>query len=159
MASQTVHELIEDDSQKHMPFGYATQATWDNSRIRSVKRVLSSAEILNLDTTPITLVAAPGAGKMLIPLRVTANLVYGTSAYVAGTDYITLNIGTYATGLFLSNSFIQSSSNYITANAQAGFTNSYANLANKSLNLTATGSISAGDSTIEVTLHYLEVTL
>ena len=45
---------------------------------------LSSADILDLHNTPITLVAAPGAGKMLMPHRVLCQYTYGTAAYVNG---------------------------------------------------------------------------
>jgi hypothetical protein len=42
---------------------------------------VSSADILDLHNTPVTLVAAPGAGKFLVPHRVSWYFEYGTVAY------------------------------------------------------------------------------
>ena len=51
------------------------------SLIRKATVTLSSADILALHTTPITLVAAPGAGKWLLVHRTVGVLTYGTTAY------------------------------------------------------------------------------
>lgn len=49
--------------------------------LRKATVTLSSADILALHTTPVTLVAAPGAGKWLLPHRITGVLTYGSAAY------------------------------------------------------------------------------
>lgn len=57
-----------------------------DARIRAqatARRTLTNAEVLALNATPIELVAAPGAGKVLLPNRLTAYKAAGT-AYVAG---------------------------------------------------------------------------
>ena len=49
---------------------------------------LTSAQILALNTTPITLVAAPGAGKAIVPSKVYCRLNYNTTAYATSTVLI-----------------------------------------------------------------------
>lgn len=49
----------------------------------TARRTLTNAEVLALNATPIQLVAAPGAGKVLVPLRFQAYKAAGT-AYTAG---------------------------------------------------------------------------
>lgn len=51
---------------------------------------VTSAEILALFATPKTLIAAPGAGKMILPRSVTFHLDYNSAAYAgiaAGEDW------------------------------------------------------------------------
>jgi len=45
---------------------------------------ISSAEVLALETTPIELVAAPGASKVIVVRQVVAKLDYAGTAYAAG---------------------------------------------------------------------------
>jgi len=49
---------------------------------------LTSAQLLSLNTTPVQLVAAPGAGKIIVPVQVVFDYTYGTATYVAGTFQI-----------------------------------------------------------------------
>lgn len=44
-------------------------------------RILTSAEILALSTTPIALIAAPGAGKVIIVDRIVGTSTFVTAAY------------------------------------------------------------------------------
>lgn len=53
--------------------------------LRKATVTLSSAQILDLHNTPVTLVAAPGAAKAVLPWRVVHHFRYGTAAYVADT--------------------------------------------------------------------------
>jgi len=50
-----------------------------------VAKHISSAEILTLNSVPVELVAAPGAGKALIMVKAMASLSYGTLAYATNT--------------------------------------------------------------------------
>lgn len=57
---------------------------------------LSSADILDLHNTPVTLVAAPGAGKWLNVHRIASYYKYGTAAYTtsgATTPYVGYAVG------------------------------------------------------------------
>lgn len=60
----------------YIPSGQATQTY-------TVKRNLSSAEILSLNGTPITIVSAPGSGKAIMVIGTAARINYNSVAYVA----------------------------------------------------------------------------
>ena len=67
-----------------------------DARVRpmaTARRVLTNAEVLALNATPIELVAAPGAGKVLLPNRLSAYKAAGT-AYTAGDTVATLTVDT-----------------------------------------------------------------
>lgn len=50
--------------------------------LQRVKVSISSAQLLAINTTPIELVAAPGAGKVISPRNIVFNYTYGTTTYV-----------------------------------------------------------------------------
>jgi len=51
-------------------------------------KTLTSAQILALNTTPITLIAAPGAGKAIVPSKVYCRLNWNSAAYTTSTVLI-----------------------------------------------------------------------
>ena len=56
--------------------------------IQSVQLTLTSAELLNLKTTPIQLLPAPGAGKMILPQSVFAEYVFKGIDYSIPSNYL-----------------------------------------------------------------------
>lgn len=81
-----------------------------DARVRpmaTARRTLTNAEVLALNATPIQLVAAPGAGKVLIPHRLVAYKAAGT-AYVAaaGEDLAIIHTGGSALITLDSNGFL-----------------------------------------------------
>ena len=52
--------------------------------VQVVTARISSAQFLQLFTTPIQLVAAPGVGKVVVPLSFTGLFTFGTTPYVDG---------------------------------------------------------------------------
>jgi hypothetical protein len=52
-----------------------------NERIQRVKVSLTPSQIQNLGTTPVELISAPGAGKVINILSVTSRVIFGTVAY------------------------------------------------------------------------------
>lgn len=61
--------------------------------LRKATVTLSSADILSLHTTPVTLVPAPGAGKWLNVHRAVASMAFGTVAYTIA-DGVAVFVGT-----------------------------------------------------------------
>jgi hypothetical protein len=56
--------------------------------ILSVQVTLGFTGILSSFTTPMTILAAPGAGKMILPLMLAAKLDYGSITYVTNTTIL-----------------------------------------------------------------------
>lgn len=55
------------------------------SALRSLAFTLTNAQAKSFRATPVTLVAAPGAGRLIVPVACTISLVYGgTNAFVQG---------------------------------------------------------------------------
>jgi hypothetical protein len=61
-------------------------ATADGGALKSAVVNLTAAEIKAVRATPAVLVAAPGAGKMIVPLSVTLHLTAGTNALTETAD-------------------------------------------------------------------------
>lgn len=76
--------------------------------LRKATVTLSSAQILALHTTPITLVAAPGAGQSLLLHRVFCQYTFATAAYVNGDGAPRLTLDGGAVSLTLSGLIDQS---------------------------------------------------
>lgn len=61
----------------------------------SVSRVLTAAESLALNTTPIELVPAPGAGKVLVPEVLVLSKPAGTAGAAGGNFQVRVGTTTY----------------------------------------------------------------
>lgn len=67
--------------------------------IQTVTVTLTSAQVLALHTTPVTVVQAPGAGLAIVPVSAMFNYQFGGTAYTDGGGNITLagnGTGNYA---------------------------------------------------------------
>ena len=72
-----------------------TSANLDPQILQYVSFPLTLAQILALHGTPITIVAAQGAGTLIEVVSAVLNLVYGSAAY-AGGGVVSLNYGNTA---------------------------------------------------------------
>lgn len=127
------------------------------SRIRTVKVRVPSAQVKTIVGSDVTIVPAPGAGKCIVPLRAVLTLDYNTATYVwANADHtLGFNLG----GLAFANdaaaqAFIEAASRYSavlnpTAN-QAVLTENTALL----LQAGGTGEPGTGDSDVIVEVDY-----
>lgn len=151
------------DGSANQPYG----PTAAKPQVASV--LLSSAQLLAIQTTAITLVAAPGAGKMLIPLKLVLSYKFNTTAYtIANADnafrlqYVgqtTSLASTLATGLV---SAATSTTGYVNmVSPQTGIANTVA--ANLGLELKlaigTTPALTLGDGTVQAYVEYEIVTL
>ncbi len=119
--------------------------------------VLTSADILTSFATPIEIVAAPGANKMLIPIEMIARTDYGTGTYATNTTLRLLwNSVTQAwdtIDLARTEDYIQIENYYDVVSVEA-------NVVNQNLTLqTQTGNPTAGDGTMTIYLWYIILTL
>ena len=71
--------LLSDVSGTNNPTKTATASSIAELAEFSFEKTSLTAQIGQLNTTPITLVAAPGAGKVLIPISVVIRYNYGTA--------------------------------------------------------------------------------
>lgn len=133
-----------------------------DARIRSqatVRRTLTNAEVLALNATPIQLVAAPGAGKVLLPNRLTAYKAAGT-AFVAGAgeDLAIIHTGGAAICAIDSASFLDSTAaefrigERVPVNPETLDLTALANLALEATILV--GEVTTGTSDIVVDVEY-----
>lgn len=124
---------------------YSNDAT--NVPTRYAEISLSSPQILALNTSPQTLVAAPGAGKIIVVERSIKNFIWNSIAYATNvnlrlrnpTAASTTSIGTISG----------------TANRVDTFGNDLTVVANEALQVwVETGDPTAGDSTMTVGVYY-----
>jgi hypothetical protein len=109
---------------------------------------LTSADILALNSTPITLVAAPGAGKIIVPVSILTQFTYSTAAYTTNTNGRVY----YATGaLYVSVLDLSAVASYNFLNRSGDF---YP-IADKALMLAEpSGAPAAGSGTAKVGVYY-----
>jgi hypothetical protein len=127
---------------------------------QSVSVAIGSAQILAGNTTPVQLVAAPGAGLAIIPISVVAKYTYITAAYATNTEQVifldTLDIEDNQLASF-SNMLSQTSNKSAICSA---ISNDQQNsiIANKSLMWAiATGNPTAGSGRLDITVIYTTI--
>ena len=152
------------DSTKAL-YGDGTFKAPAGGAVQSVTVSLSSAQLLALNTSPVTIVPAPGAGSYILVLVTSYELIYGSSPYSLAGDPPGLAYGGNATypadeGWNVS-SFTGSSSSvaFVTGPGSIGFVPT-SNVSNQPVKLVADiGNPTSGNSTGKVTVLYATVTL
>ena len=127
-----------------------------DSGVYTVKVSLTSAEILALADTPITLIAAQGASTLIKLLGCTMKLNYVSTTYTGGTLRIYFSSG---------GSFIISNSSY-TNGSSIIFTPAFSttqvfttSAENDDLIIDAASAVSVGDGTLDIYLTYSVISL
>ena len=123
--------------------------------IMSVTRTLTSAEILALFTTPITLIPAQGANRVIAPIELVYQYNYGETAYDTNGEPINiLFLGSnkvYAIG----DSEIEGSVSLIGIESPSGVL-----VANTALSVQAqTANPTLGNGTLTITIYYRVITV
>ncbi len=136
----------------------ATTAYVDNVGIYSVQINLSSAQILALNSTPVQVIAAPGAGKVISALSFVIDYTYGTTTYSAVTMVFSEVGG--ATTPIASNSIIipRTSSTLIQVTPLAAVTSNAFLGDNAPIMVTAASNPTTGDGTMKITALYKIIT-
>lgn len=131
--------------------------SWDNpnGEVLMAQVTVSSAQILSSNTTPVQIVAAPGAGKIINLIRATTKLVYNSVAYATNvTSFLVL--GTSASDFVTSgiNMIGGSTTKWVMFDASSTLTFT-SSLENNALNfMTNVGDPTAGNSDMIVTVYY-----
>lgn len=151
--------------------GQLGSATVPNGSLLSTTVSLTNSQVKNLHATPITIIAAQGAGTTIWVISVIAKLVYGgTNAFTnAGgnpiTFFFTDNSGASVTATVLPSAAITATSSQTFYNS-AGTTVFTASAAVENLPLVASGTAAteiagnaANDNTVSISVIYKVVTL
>ena len=122
---------------------------------------ISSSEIKTLNASPKELIAAPGAGKAIIPMGITYSFTYGTTQYTAGNNIRTSFSTTTGAALDagIGGAQIIAAANSITNCAQP-FGNDDNIVENDSIILRNIGTeYATGDGTLKVFMTYKVINL
>jgi hypothetical protein len=119
--------------------------------VQTVKVSLSSAEILSSNTTPVQLIAAPGAGKIIQIQKVLLNSTYVSATYATNTSS-QIRIGTIMATAY--------SINFAVSQVAQLNSGGVGDLINQNVNFfTTVGDPTAGDGTIDTFITYTVITL
>jgi hypothetical protein len=132
--------------------------------LRSIPVTLNTSQLLNLTTTPVELIPAPGAGLMIVPLFVVANYIFGGTPFGSTGEIDCIYAGTagvYPQAVILASGFLSASVNKVTvvtlyapgsANNQ---TFSSSNTINKALQASnSAAAIATGNGSVVLTIYY-----
>lgn len=161
-ANKDTDGTLAANSDTKYPSQKAIKTYVDARSIITVKVSLSSAEILALNTTPKTLIAAPGAGKIIQPIIYLWVYTYGTVTYATNTNADVYYTGSLVlTGTTILNRTASTIQRQGTASVTAAsFLVASQDITNKALMLNVqTGDPTAGDGTLAVHVSYLIITL
>jgi hypothetical protein len=115
---------------------------------------LTSAQILALNTTPITIVAAPGANKTIVVKSAMARLNYNTTTYTAAD----LQLISAAQPQYYLNDIIDGTFTFITSftkqNSAVGNVTDLQFTANTALQAKTSANPTTGNSTIDILVEY-----
>jgi len=126
--------------------------------LQQAERTLTSAEVLALFTTPIEVVAAPGAGKYIELVSAVLAYDYGTTAYTIGSATnlafkYTNGAGTTVSGTAAVTGFLDQTADE--ARVVPAVTASFEPTANAALMLTLAGAnVTLGNGTVKVKVLY-----
>ena len=129
----------------------------------STTTTISPTQIRNLHTTPITIVPAPGVGRVLVPLSFVLFLDFGTTAHVDGGDLEFRYVGsTGRIGIIEGNTLINATADAIRQTGvgqNPGTPQTIETLANAGIEIRNDGVAytGTGDSPLVVKVFYLDV--
>jgi hypothetical protein len=130
--------------------------------LKSFEVTIPSAQVLTLNTAPITLVPAQGANKIIVPVSIAGQMVYGTTPYATNGNLQILNGGTDEIALVNASGFLFGTTsrtvNISMLNATLATDTQY--VGNAALTVTVNGgNPTAGDSDITIRCLYYVITL
>lgn len=131
-----------------------------SSPVQNVAVPVSSAEILNLTASPKTIIAAPGAGKVVVPIAIFTVVTFVTTMYTLTGGAPPLSwLGYLAEGQYvqqLQGLDSPSSTETLSAPMQGGTPESLGSITNQPFVLGSLGSdVTDGDGTVVIYVSYV----
>lgn len=126
-----------------------------NERINTVKLSLTAAQINSIGTTPIEVIAAPGAGKYIKIISTDGWLAFGTTAF--DNNDLTLRTVGGSNAQISINGLLNATANINRSKPNQGSTDMF--VANAAVNVTGIDSVAVGDSTVDIYVSYQIITL
>ena len=82
--------LLSDSSTSNATKTATTQSIADLADFNFTKTSITTAQLTQMAvaSTPITLIAAPGAGKIVVPIKIVVNLTYTTANMTGNTNLV-----------------------------------------------------------------------
>jgi hypothetical protein len=146
-------------------FEYYNGSAWANmssglGSTQSVSVAIGSAQILAGNTTPVQLIAAPGAGLAIIPISAVVKYTYITAAYATNTSQViyldTLNGSDNA--LILIQTMLAQAANKSAVRSANSAVDENSIIANKALMWAIeTGNPTAGSGRLDITVIYTTI--
>jgi hypothetical protein len=146
-------------------FEYYNGASWANmssglGSTQSVSVAIGSAQILAGNTTPVQLIAAPGAGLAIIPISAVVKYTYITAAYATNTSQViyldTLNGSDNV--LILIQTMLAQAANKSAVRSANSAVDENSIIANKALMWAIeTGNPTAGSGRLDITVIYTTI--
>lgn len=150
-----------DDSQ----FEYYNGSAWANmssglGSTQSVSVAIGSAQILAGNTTPVQLIAAPGAGLAIIPISAVVKYTYITAAYATNTNQV-IYLDTLSgsdNALILIQTMLTETANKSAVRSANSAVDENSIIANKALMWAIeTGNPTAGSGRLDITVIYTTI--
>ena len=148
----TVATAADDPSAEINKGEWNAAHTLAGDYLRKATVTLSSADILALHTTPVTLVAAPGAGNFLLPHRAIAVYTAGATPYTYSDGSEELHVGASSFGQLGGLLDDATDAVYVLNPTSNNF--DVAGLENLPLEVDDSGQITGGDGTVTVSVWY-----
>lgn len=146
-------------------FEYYNGSSWANmssglGSTQSVSVAIGSAQILAGNTTPVQLIAAPGAGLAIIPISVVVKYTYITAAYATNTSQV-IYLDTLSgsdNALILIQTMLAETSNKSAVRSANSPVDENSIIANKALMWAIeTGNPTAGSGRLDITVIYTTI--
>ena len=138
---------------------YDTKSISGEGFILHKKVSLAAVQITNAGTVPVSLISAPGAGKVIEVVSAMFNFQYGTTAFDSSSSTFELITNTATTEQFRSAGILNGTSDVFRKFDQISSTTTQI-VANEPLNFVLTGSdATVGDSTMDIYINYRIITL
>lgn len=130
-----------------------------------IKKSITNAQMLALNTTPIELIAAPGAGKLIVVNKIVAKHQYATAAFsdqdltVGYDDGADLTVATVDATNFLNNVSADTTRPSIVPIDGAAVLDTSTQIENENIALTASANPTTGGGTLDLYIWYDVITI